>query len=282
MKIVVLGSTGVLGRNVLPRLLERGHEVRAVARRPERVQSLINLGVEAVLADILRPDTLPAATAGCDAVVDLASAIPRATHPQDFSRNDRIRREGTRNLLDACGQSGVKRYLQQSVTLLYGDCGDKIVDETQKLRPTPFVQSAFDMETLVCASEMDWCILRGGLLYGPGTWREETWRQEAREGRLGWFEEGDTYMSLIHVVDLARAVVQAVESAPAQSIYNVVDDRPVTCRDLYCYISSSVGGLEPKSRSEPNLLSLGCSNKKIRTELGWEPIFPTFQSGLAM
>ncbi len=282
MKIVVLGSTGVLGRNVLPRLMERGHQVRAVARRAERVQSLNNIGMEAVLGDILRPDTLPAATADCDVVVDLATAIPRAGHPQDFTTNDRIRREGTRNLLDACHTSGVRRYIQQSVTLLYGDCGNKIVDETQKLHPTPFVQSAYDMEVMVRESALDWCILRSGLLYGPGTWREETWRQEAREGRLGWFENGETYLSLIHVVDLARAVVQAVESAPPHSVYNVVDDRPVTMRDLYCYIAASVGGLDPVSRSDPSLLSLGCSNRKIRSELGWEATFPTFQSGLAM
>ena len=89
-------------------------------------------------------------------------------------------------------------------------------------------------------------------------------------------------MSLIHVADLARAVVQAVESAPSHSIYNVVDDRPVTCRDLYRYIAASVGALEPSNAGEPNLLSLGCSNRKLHTELGWEAAYPTFQSGLVM
>ena len=89
-------------------------------------------------------------------------------------------------------------------------------------------------------------------------------------------------MSLIHVADLARAVVQAVESAPAHSIYNVVDDRPVTSRDLYRYIAASVGALEPTSGGGPNLLSLGCSNRKIIKELAWEATYPTFQSGLAM
>ena len=92
------------------------------------------------------------------------------------------------------------------------DCGDKIVDETQKLQPTSFVQSAYDMEMMVRESDLDWCILRSGLLYGPGTWREETWRQEAREGRLGYFGDGGTYLSQIHVIDLARAVVMAIET----------------------------------------------------------------------
>jgi nucleoside-diphosphate-sugar epimerase len=282
MKIVVLGSTGVLGRNVLPRLRERGHQVRAVARRPEQVQPLERMGMEAVLGDILRPHTLTAATADCDVVLHLATAIPRAGHPQDWNLNDRIRREGTQNLLAACHKNGVSRYVQQSTTLLYGDCGNTIVDETQALHPIPLVESAFDMETMVQESSTDWCILRGGLLYGPGTWREEAWRQEAREGRLGWFGQGDAFMSLIHVADLARAVVQAVESAPAHSIYNVVDDLPVTSRDLYRYIAASVGAREPTSAGEPTLLSLGCSNRKIKKELAWEASYPTFQSGLAM
>ena len=282
MKIVVLGSTGVLGRNVLPRLRERGHQVRAVARRPEQVHPLERMGMEAVLGDILRPDTLGAATAGCDVVVHLATAIPRAGRPQDWNLNDRIRREGTQNLLAACQANGIKRYVQQSITLLYGDCGAKIVDESQPLNPIPLVESACDMEELVRESTTDWCILRSGLLYGPGTWREETWRQEAREGRLCWYGQGEAYMSLIHVSDLARAVVQAIETAPAHSIYNVVDDRPVTHRDLYTYIAASVGGLVPSSGNEANLVSLGCSNARIRKELGWEPSYPTFQSGLAM
>jgi nucleoside-diphosphate-sugar epimerase len=280
MKIVVLGSTGVVGRNVLPRLRERGHQVRAVARRPEQIKPLERMGMEAVLGNILRPETLKAATAGCDVVLHLATAIPRASHPQDWNLNDRIRREGTQNLLKACRMNGVSRYVQQSITLLYGDCGDKIVDETQPLNPIPFAQSALDMESMVRESNESWCILRGGLLYGPGTYREEAWRQEAREGRLGWFEQGGSYMSLIHVVDLARAIVLAAESAPPQSIYNVVDDRPVTCRDLYNYIAASVKGPEPTTGCDPSLLSLGCSNKKIQAELGWQAVYPTFQSGL--
>ena len=212
----------------------------------------------------------------------VSAAIPRAGRPQDWNLNDRIRREGTRNLLAACQKNGVARYVQQSITLLYGDCGNKIVDETQALHPIPLVESACDMEAMVQESPTDWCILRGGLLYGPGTWREEAWRQEAREGRLRWFGQGEAFMSLIHVTDLANAMVQAVESAPSHSIYNVVDDRPVTCRDLYRHIAASVGALEPSSGGEPNLVSLGCSNRKLRAELHWEPGYPTFQSGLVM
>jgi nucleoside-diphosphate-sugar epimerase len=282
MKILILGSTGVLGRNVLPRLRERGHQVRAVVRRIEQVQPLERMGVEATLGDILRPDSLAKASAGCEAVLHLATAIPRPGHPQDWNLNDRIRREGTQNLLAACLENGVSRYVQQSITLLYGDCGDKLVDESHPLHPAAFVQSAMDMEATVHESSIGWCILRGGVLYGPGTWREEGWRQDARLGSLHWFEQGNAYLSLIHVVDLARAVVQAVESARPHTIYNVVDDRPVTSRDLYQYIAASVKALDPTGGGVAELPSLRCSNSKLHSELGWEATYPTFQSGLAI
>src|SRR5579885_2934342 len=104
MRILVVGATGVLGRNVLPRLLERGHRVRAVARRVEQVEMLQRLGVEARLGDILDASSLLSAAKGCDAALHLATAIPRPGQPGDWSLNDRIRREGTRNLLAATAQ----------------------------------------------------------------------------------------------------------------------------------------------------------------------------------
>jgi len=281
IRILVVGSTGVLGRNVLPRLVERGHQVRAIVRRPEQADMLNRMGVEPAMGDILRPDTLLAATSGCEAVLHLATAIPKAGRPQDWSLNDRIRREGTQNLLSACQKNKVDRYIQQSVTLVYGDQGSTQVDETHEMNPAPFVQSAADMEGLVQKSKLDWRILRGGLFYGPGTWREEGWRQAARDGSLRWPGDGNAYLSLIHVVDMARAVVLAVELADRKGIYNVVDDQPVTFKDLYRYIAASVGGQEPCNGEEPALLSLSCSNRKIQSDLAWAPAFSTFRSGLA-
>jgi nucleoside-diphosphate-sugar epimerase len=200
---------------------------------------------------------------------------------QDWSSNDRIRREGTQNLLAACAANGVGRYVQQSIALLYGDTGDKVVDESHPLHPTSFIQSAIDMEDTVKSSVLGWCILRGGLLYGPGTWREEGWRQAARDGSLRWPGSGDSYLSLIHVVDLAHAIVCAVELAKPGSVYNVVDDKPVTYKQLYGYIAASVKGPVPSTGGEPGMPSQRCSNKKIRSELDWAPFYSTYLSGLA-
>ena len=281
MDIAVIGATGVLGRHLIPRLVERSHHVRAIVRHPEQAKRFHRIGVEAIIGDILNPDSLVPATIHCDAALHIATAIPKAGQVQDWSLNDRIRREGTRNFVFACQENGVRRYVQQSITLLYGDHGTNIVDEGTTVQPAPITQSAYDMESLVQGTCFDWCILRGGLFYGIGTGREDEWRRAAQAGTLQLPGDGTALISLVHVVDMARAVVIAVERAARQSIYNVVDDQPVDYRTLYNYLAAQVNGSDPRPGGEIVIPSLGCSNTRIKTELGWEPLYATYRAGLA-
>lgn len=281
MNVAVIGATGVLGRHVVPRLVERGHHVRAIVRRPVQADRLQRMGIEAVLGDILDGDTLVPAIGGCEAALHLATAVPKPGEVQDWSMNDRIRREGTHSFLTACQTNGVRRYVQQSITLLYGDHGTQIVDESAAVQPTPLTASAVDMESLVRNTDFEWCILRGGLFYGRGTGRDDEWRKAAQAGTLQLPGDGISLLSLVHVVDMARAVVLAVERAAARSIYNVVDDRPVAYRTLYHYVAAQVDGPEPRPGGDVVLPSLGCSNRRIKTELGWEPLYATYRAGLA-
>lgn len=279
MRILILGATGVLGRRVLPRLVERGHHVRAVVRDPSRAQALAALGVEMLAGDILDPASLHTAAPGCDAALHLATAIPKAGG--DWSRNDRIRREGTRNLLAAAAAGGVRRYVQQSIVMLYGDTGQQIVDESAPLRVAPVIQSAAEMEQAVQTAALDWCILRGGLFYGAGAGLEDEWREAARAGALQLPGDGSDLISLVHVVDMARAVVLAVEGAAPGSIYNVVDDEPAHYADLFAYVAAQVGGPDPQAGGPRRRASFGCSNARIKRELGWQPAYPSYRSGLA-
>lgn len=281
MRVALVGATGVLGRNVVPMLIENGHTVRVLVRAEAQARHLEQAGVETALGDILDPGTLLPVTSSTDVVLHLATAIPREGSRATWAANDRIRREGTRNLLDASLQNGVPRYVQQSITLLYGESTDVPANESSVLRPAPFIQSAADMEEMVRSSPLDWCILRGGLFYGPGTGTDDGWRKAAREVTLRLPADGSAFISLIHVVDMARAIVRSAESAPIRSVFNVVDDQPVTYRDLFRYIAAQEGSLPPEPGGDTTLPSLACSNARIRSELGWSPVFKTFRSGLS-
>ncbi len=279
MRILVVGSTGVLGRHVVPRLLERGHQVRTVARKQEQVKQLQHVGVDAAVGDILDAESLKRSAAGCEVALHLATAIPKPGAAQDWAPNDRIRREGTQNLLTACHHAGIRRYVQQSICFLYRYQPGALADETTPLEPNPFLQSTLDMEGLVQASLLDWCILRGGFFYGPNTY-EDAWREALRQGTLPLPNDGSAQLSLIRQVDMASAVVLAAEKAPARSSYNVVDDYPVTYKELFDYLAMLVGGLPPIAGGPEFLPPFACRNDRLKA-LGWAPAYPSYRSGLA-
>lgn len=280
MNITVIGATGILGHHLLSRLLDRGHEVRAIVRKKEQAEYLERLGVHPFVGDILDADTLSHPLQGSNCVIHAATAIPKDMTRGDWSMNDRIRREGTLNLLESSRRHNVRRYIQQSIAMLYGDCGDRIADESFPLQPSPYIQSALDMEEHVKKSQLDWCILRGGYFYGSTTGLEKSWREGAKAGTLRIPANSNALVSLIHVADMARAIVAAAEKGPAKSIYNVVDDYPVSYRELLAYVAYLEAGPNPPSDGD-RMPSLGCSNGKIKHELGWQPLYPSYRLGLA-
>jgi nucleoside-diphosphate-sugar epimerase len=279
MKVFVIGATGVLGRHVIPRLQERGHTVRAVVRQSAQVETLERFGVEAFVGDILDAGSLLAPLAGCDAALHLATAIPKRGEPRDFTRTNQIRQDGTRNLLNAAIQGGVRRYIQQSIVFVYGDRGTELADESTPIQPDSRPSST-EMEQMVQGSLLDWCILRGGFFYGPLSGQEAGWKEDLKNGDLRLPGDGDALLSLVHEVDMARAVVLATEQAPPRSIYNVVDDYPVTYRELFGHLAALTGSPIPAPGDPLVLPALGCRNTKLKSELGWAPAYPTYRSGL--
>jgi nucleoside-diphosphate-sugar epimerase len=262
---------------VVARLLARGHEVVAVVRDPTKLASQPRL--HAVRGDILAAATLAAPLAGCDAVLHLATVIPRTGTWSDWSANDRVRSEGTRNLLGAARGQGRPRYVQQSVAMLLVGPRDVVADEDAPLRPSPRLESSRDMEQAVRASDLPWIILRGGAFYGRGSDRMEYLNRLARDGRLAVPGDGGDYISLVHVEDMADAVVLAAESDLAAQVFNIVDDCPVTYRELYEYVANVNAAQTPTADGPPLLPNFRVSNERARRVLGWRPRYPDYRAG---
>jgi nucleoside-diphosphate-sugar epimerase len=193
--------------------------------------------------------------------------------------NDRIRREGTRNLLAACEGAGMRRYLQQSIAMLQGGSGDAWTDEAGEPSVTTVTQSAWDMEQMVRSSRLDWLILRGGLFYGPGTGLDDSWREGARRGTLTMPGDGQRFVSLVHVSDMAEALACAID-APSAQVLAVTDDRPMRYAELFSYIAALEAGPAPRSGGPERLASFRVPNHAIKSALGWAPHYRSVRVGL--
>jgi len=273
--LFLVGATGVLGRALMPRLVVRGHRVRAIARR--RPVTRLPEGVEFIEADLLAVD-LRRLVDGCDAVIHIATAIPSdPSAPGAWDDNTRLRTSGTRRLLAAAIASGVSRYVQQSIVMAYRDGGDAWLDEQTPLDDSPARATVcgpvIEMETMIREVEpqaLAWTILRGGSFVGEGT-GQLALLQRLRDGAVVVAGDGSNYVSLVNVADMAAAVAVAVEAAPPGSTFNVVDD-PLRYGDYVDALADLIGvsrpAREPKMPLPP---SLRCTNRAAQTVLGWMP-----------
>ena len=129
------------------------------------------------------------------------------------------------------------------------------------------------MENLVRAlasGELRWCILRGGSFVGPATFQENV-LAELRSGTHVIAGEGQNYVSLIHVADMASAIMAALMRAPNQSIFNVVDE-PLREGDYLDRLADAIGVNRPaRNAALPTPPSWRCSNQAARSILHWSP-----------
>lgn len=159
MRVFLAGGSGVLGLGLIPLLVEGGDEVAAMTRTAGKLGLLESLGATPVLCDVFDLDALRAVVAGFgpDAVMHQLTDLPDdASRIAEFwASNARIRREGTRNLLDAARGVGASRFVAQSVSWeLPGDAGASIRDHERAVLDAGGV------------------VVRYGQLYGPGTYYE--------------------------------------------------------------------------------------------------------------
>jgi nucleoside-diphosphate-sugar epimerase len=280
MRIFAVGASGILGRQLVPMLLARGHRVTAMSPG-DRVRRLPAL-VTAVRASLLDPDApalLDGILPGHDAVLNLASAVPSdPAAPGAWDENTRLRRQGTGVLVDAVRRAAIPRLAQMSITMAYGDGGEEWLDESTPLDPDPgrgvLVAPVAAMEATVRRlppDEVAWTVLRGGRFVGPGT-VQDAQRAALRAGTLPVPGDGSTFVSMVHVRDYAAAVVAAVEVGLAGEIFNVCAE-PVRLGDYLDRLAELSGAPRPARApwATPDLPSQRVRSDAVRQRLGWRP-----------
>jgi nucleoside-diphosphate-sugar epimerase len=284
--IAVLGATGVYGRHLIPRLVARGHRVRALVRRPEAAAIAAACGAELHVADVFDAASLRAGLQGCDVGINLATSLPGPSGRGDYATNDRVRREGTPIWVRACRDVGVSRIVQQSIALVNA-AGDEAWSDEDTVFPAGqegtaalAIAAAVAMEDTVRQSGLDWTILRGGLFYGPGTGFDDDWFARARAGTLRLPAEGRDWVSLVHIADMAEATAATVTRWPSRQAL-IVADEPARWRDIFAYVATIAGTAPPRPGGRLGLPSYRVSNRRAREALHWTPVYANYRIGLA-
>ncbi|WP_169054219.1 NAD(P)-dependent oxidoreductase [Nitratireductor sp. XY-223] len=301
MIVFVTGATGVLGRPVVQRLVQNGHQVRALSRSEANRSALQEAGAVPMDADLFDPVSLGSAIQDCDAILHLATRIPATSELKDpavWAENDRIRRDGMRSLIAAAeGAPSVKTLVYPSISLLYGDAGPNWISaQNADIAPCAEQQSTLDAEAHVAAfaegsPDRRGIVLRFGSFYGPASPDSRQAIDMARKGLAMTTAAAPSYKSLIWIDDAAAAVVEAVENAPS-GIYDVVEDDPSTQHEALKALAAAVG--RKRLTQLPRFLlrlavprklrgilarSQRVSNARFREITGWRPEVPSQREG---
>jgi nucleoside-diphosphate-sugar epimerase len=296
MRILVTGASGFIGRTLSAQLLARGDDVAALVRRagsaPAGTRPLLgDLGDGPALAR-----TLAAECPQC--VVHLAAEIASQRSEQKLRE---VNVAGTARLLDACtalaGEHGAPapRFVFVS-TVVTGDARGALLTEDAPLPVhTPYGRSKQEGERLVLSSGLPAVVIRPSHVYGPGGWyADELIAQLRRPGRFAVIGSGTNLWDVVHVDDVAAAIVLAIERAEPGSTFHVADDQPISFYDFMALTAEQLG-LGPPRRVPAALARVAAgsnavdavvrsarsSNAKIKRELQWSPRFASAREGVA-
>jgi 2-alkyl-3-oxoalkanoate reductase len=296
MRIFIAGATGVIGRRVVPLLVQLGHEVTAVGRSTEKRTRLELAGAHAVDVDLFDATAVRRALTGHDIVINLATAVPatwRAFLPRAWRGMDRVRRHVSANLADAAMAEGtVGRMIQESFAPIYPDSASEWIDERSPVRPARYNRSTLDAESnamRIGAEGRAAVVLRFGAFYGPNDPFTTQLVEMVRRGVFPLFGHPDGYFSFVEHGDAARAVVAALAVPPG--IYNVVEREPMRRRELATGLAETVhrGPLHflppwsarlAGSMGETLARSLRISSRKLERAGDWTPWYATTLEGL--
>jgi 2-alkyl-3-oxoalkanoate reductase len=304
MKVLVIGATGAVGVPLVSQLVERGHAVVGTSRTQERAETLRRLGAEPAVLDVLDREAARRLVLETkpDAIVHQATALSEdldlKRFAETFAPTNRLRTEGTDNLIAAARAAGVERFVAQSYAgWIYAREGGPPATEDDSPDPDPPAQlrgtleAIRDLERAVLG--IDGIVLRYGVFYGPGTGldRDGVQTEAVRKRQFPLVGEGAGAWSFIHVDDAATATVAAIEHG-RPGIYSVVDDDPAPLREWLPYLAELVGAKPP--RRVPAWLAKrfvgehgvammtqtrGSSNAKAKRELGWRPQYASWRDG---
>jgi len=295
MKVFLAGGSGAIGVPLVRGLVAMGHQVTALTRTPANAPKLHALGATPAVADALDADALRRVVVAARPthVIHELTALPKGgpKSARELEPTNRLRVDGTRHLIDAAVAAGAKRFVVGSFALL-GGAKERV---PAPARAAAEAMASMESQVLEASARhlFEGIILRYGMFYGPENGMTDQMIALARRRLLPTVRGDRGLLPAIHLDDAASATIAALERGAPGSLYDIVDDEPVSMSEIARAIAESVGAPRPFAVPAwlPQLLSpymarlltirLPLSNAKARAELGWRPLYPTIRDGLA-
>jgi nucleoside-diphosphate-sugar epimerase len=300
MKVFVVGASGAIGSRLVPQLIQRGHEVIGTCRSSYKAERLRAVGARPVILDALDARAVRNAVleAKPEAIVNEATALTGVKFSRNldrsFAETNRLRTDGTDNLIAAAREAGVQRFVAQSGASYgrYAREGSLVKTEADPLDASP---AKGMRESMAAMRHLDdavtaarGIVLRYGVFYGAD---DDGLLEPVRKRMFPIVGDGGGMLSWIHLDDAAAATVLALEhDGPA--IYNIVDDEPAALREWLPVLANVLGAKPPfhipvwlarliagESAVMVGTSARGASNAKAKRELGWAPHYPSWRQG---
>ncbi len=301
MNVFLAGATGAIGRRLVPMLVKEGHKVVAMTRTPEKIQDLEAMGAEPVLGDVFDASRLNEVVkrAAPEIIIHQLTSFG-ATARDPLAETNRLRMEGTGNLVAATRAADARRLIAQSISFLCTPKGNGLTDEStplyldapEAIRPLVVAVAELERQTL-SADGIAGIVLRYGHFYGPRTHYapDGSIAASVRNGQMPIVGNGTGTYSFIHVDDAAAATIHAL-ACGASGIYNIVDDAPAPVKEWLPVYAELLGAPMPERMAETVALETigpfpvymmteqhGASNTKAKRELGWQPAHESWRDG---
>lgn len=307
MKVFLAGATGAIGKQLVPALIAKRHEVIGLTRSAHKADALRAAGAQAVVADALDRAAILRAVKELrpEIVIHQLTGLAGVTNYRNFDREfaatNRLRTEGTEILLEAARHVGVRRFIAQSYGgWNYERTGNALKTEADRLDPHP---PRLQRKTLAAIQQLEHAVLnepnvtgialRLGSLYGPGTNLASDGDVTAlvRTRKLPIIGNGAGVWSFLHVDDAAAAIVASIKYGNA-GVYNICDDEPAPVREWLPELAKALGAQPPLhvptwlgrlAAGEVGVSMMtqirGMSNAKAKRELQWQPRYASWRQG---
>jgi len=285
--VLVTGATGFIGTSLVKKLVEKDYDVISLIRKGKKSHP----DSKSIIADLTDSD-LDISSPMTDCVFHLASHTPLEKNKKIL---EKVNLQGTKNLFGQI-KDKTKSVIYVSGLGVYGDPGDKVVDESCPYSPTTdFVKTRLEAQEFLehnCNElGIDFSVIHFGDVYGPRGWFYEFLIKRLLKNTFRLPKNGDYYKGFVHIDDAVGSMISVFEKKPKNESFIVVDSTPAKFREFVDFTADQIGAKHPggvpvflaKAVLGGDLIkllmtSMKVSNKKISKIYDFE--FPSYREGI--